>query len=321
MDGVVRVRKESAVLTMSLVVLRMMLAGSLAFVAMQPEVPADRPEPPAVQPERPALTDGQPVAAPTADAQPAETPSDITTADDLLRALETAGEDIRRLSATVRYVKTFAIQGDTQVREGRLVFASEPGVDGQAPARRFGITFDTLKLGERVEDIDSEYLEQYIFDGEWLAEVRPLDKEFVRRQVVPAGERWDPLRLGEGPFPIPIQQRREDILARFDAELLDGPEGVDERSILGIAGKCYQLRLTPRADAGENELREIRVWYQMDTLLPRLARTLNAADDVSFVALKDLRVNDEAEFDEAELSTEPPTDLTGWDTTTVPFRE
>jgi len=313
MDGVIRVRKESSVLTMSLVVLRMMLAGSLAFVAMQPELPADRPEPP-------ALTEDQPVAAPTADAQPAERPSDITTADDLLRALETAGEDTRRLSATVRYVKTFAIQGDTQVREGRLVFASEPGVDGQAPARRFGITFDTLKLGERVEDIDSEYLEQYIFDGEWLAEVRPLDKEFVRRQVVPAGERWDPLRLGEGPFPIPIQQRREDILARFDAELLDGAEGVEERSMLGIAGRCYQLRLTPRADAGENELREIRVWYQMDTLLPRLARTLNAADDVSFVALKDLKTNAETVIDEAELSTEPPTDRTGWNITQEFFR-
>lgn len=304
--------------TMSLIVLRMMLAGLLAMAVLQPKMTPVQPErAPAAETQR-AVT--QPVESPADKAQPAETPTDITDADDLLRALETAGEDIRRLSATVRYVKEFSIQGDTQVRAGRLVFASEPGVDGQAPARRFGITFDELKLGRRVENIDSEYLEQYIFDGEWLAEVRPLDKEFVRRQVVPPGERWDPLRLGEGPFPIPIQQRREDILERFDAELLDGREGVDSPSILGIAGKCYQLRLTPRADAGEEELREVRVWYQKDTLLPRLARTLNMAGDVSFVMLKDLRLNDDAQIGEAELSTEPPTDREGWNVTQEFFR-
>ncbi|VAX40011.1 hypothetical protein MNBD_PLANCTO03-1330 [hydrothermal vent metagenome] len=262
---------------------------------------------------------------PATTAQPtttdSKTPTEIATADDLLRALETAGQDTRLLSATIRYVKEFAIQGDTQRRDGRLVFASDPGLDGQPPTRRFGITFDRYEVGGRVEDRDLDYLEQYIFDGEWLAEIRPLEKQFVRRQVVPPGQKWDPLRLGEGPFPIPIQQKREEILSRFEAELLDGQEGVVERRLMGVTGKCYQLKLTPRPDAGESDLREIRVWYQKDTLLPRMAKTTTKADDTSLVLLKDLKLNAEAKVSKTALSTDLPADRTGWDITNIPYRE
>jgi hypothetical protein len=280
----------------------------------------DAPVPPVIAPAvAPDVPVGQPAPqpAPQPATQPAPQPA-ITDADTLLTALETAGQDIRRLSATVRYIKTFAIQGDQQQRNGTLMFLSEPGAEGQAPTRRFAITFDHYKIGERVEDPSTGFLERYIFDGEWLAEVRPLDKEFVRRQVVPPGQRWDPLALGEGPFPIPIQQKRAEILSRFDAALVDGLEGVDEPALRAIAAKCYQLVLTPRADAGEQDLRSIRVWYQTDTLLPRLARTMSMADDESFVMLRDIRLNAEATIVEAEITTEPPA---GFDVTQEPYRE
>ncbi len=273
-----------------------------------------------LQPESPQTTHTTP-ATEVSTPPTTNTSAEIATADDLLRALETAGQDTRILTATIRYVKTFSIQGDTQRRDGHLVFASKPGIEGHPPTRRFGITFDRYEVGGRVEDRDIDYLEQYIFDGEWLAEIRPLEKQFVRRQVVPPGQKWDPLRLGEGPFPIPIQQRREEILSRFTVELLDGQEGVIERRLLGVAGKCYQLKLIPRPDTGESDLREIRVWYQKDTLLPRMAKTTTKADDTSLVLLKDLKLNDEAEVSETELSTELPADRTGWDLTTIPYRE
>ena len=245
----------------------------------------------------------------------------IESADELLAALESAGRDIRRLSADIGYEKMFAIQGDTQIRSGKLVFESRPGEAEAAPAsRRFGITFDKLEVGKRVEDEEIEFLEQFIFDGEWLAEVHPLEKQFIRRQVVAPGEQWDPLRVGEGPFPIPIQQRREDILARFDAELAESAEVLELPKLLAVASKCYQLKLTPRADAGEQELREIRIWYDKESLLPRIARTVNRADDVSLVMLKNLKLNEEAEVSEAELSTRPPADLTGWTFSQEEFR-
>lgn len=252
---------------------------------------------------------------------------EITTSDELLRALETAGNDVRQLSAEVSYVKMFAIQGDTQKRDGTLTFVSTPSEESETPDagvshdRRFAIVFTRLELdnGRRVEDESTGYLERYVFDGEWLAEVRPFDKQFIRRQVVAPGDKWDPLRLGEGPFPIPIQQKRADILARFDAELLDGLDGVEERALRGAAGKCYQLRLIPKAEANEKELREIRVWYQRDTLLPRMAKTISQADDEAYVLLRNVETNDDAQVSEAELTTAPPKDTTGWNITVEPY--
>jgi hypothetical protein len=256
------------------------------------------------------------------EAAPATTPpAEITSADELLAALEHAGDDIRLLSGRIAYEKTFAIQGDRQLREGKLVFESQPGETGDTHARRFGIIFDKLQVGERVEDEEIDYLEQYIFDGEWIAEIHPLEKQFIRRQVVAPGERWDPLRVGEGPFPIPIQQNREDILRRFDAELVASTEALEQPKMQAAAQKCYQLKLTPRADAGEQDFREVRLWYDKETLLPRIARTVNRADDVALVLLRDLKLNEEAEVAHAELSTEPPADLHGWTYTQQEFED
>lgn len=308
--------------TMSLVIVRLVVGAAGLVIGANP-LPTPEPAPtgPAQTEQAPPPTvgDAQPAVKPQT--KPETKPAEITNADELLTALQTVGEDIHRLSAKVRYIKTFAIQGDTQRRDGTLMFVSEPGPDGQAPTRRFAITFDRYEIGGRLEDPSTGFLEKYIFDGEWLAEVHPLDKEFVRRQIVPPGERWDPLRLGEGPFPIPIQQDRAEILSRFDAELLDGLDGVDEPALRGIAGKCYQLLLTPRADAGQQDLRFIRVWYEKDNLLPRMARTMSTADDESFVLLGDIKLNGDAQVDEAEISTEPPTDRTGWNITQELYQE
>ena len=311
----------------AITVMTRLLAVLVAMVAGQTVNPADAPVA-VTEPVVPAdavvvMFDERP-AEPTP-AQPASEAftDEITNADELLSALETAGNDVRRLSAKVRYVKSFAIQGDTQQRDGTLAFVSTPAEEGSAGTsdRRFAIEFQRLELdnGRRIEDATTGYRERYIFDGEWLAEVRPFDKQFIRRQVVAPGDKWDPLRLGEGPFPIPIQQRRADILARFDAELLDGLDGVEERGLRGVAGKCYQLRLTPKPEANEKELREIRVWYQQDTLLPRMAKTISQADDESFVLLKDLLTNADAEVSEAELTTALPVDRAGWNITVEPY--
>ena len=78
------------------------------------------------------------------------------------------------------------------------------------------MTFDTLIVADRRESIG----QHYAFDGQWVVEKTPADKQFTKRQVVPPGEDFDPLRIGEGPFPVPVGQRKADILDRFDAEIL-----------------------------------------------------------------------------------------------------
>lgn len=224
----------------------------------------------------------------------------IDDADDLLVALETADADITTFTAGLRYTRMFALAGDEQIRDGTLYFETlDRGGPGVPASRRFAVRFKSLQVGSRVETEPKEY----IFDGEWLVEKLEKSKDFIKRQVVPPGERFDPLRIGEGPFPVPLGQRRDEVLERYEARLAPVEEGLDAESLVkfvsgggagggggGGGGKkdegTWQLVLTPRVkpqNADEQTL--IRVWYRKGDLLPRLAVTENVAGDVSIVQM------------------------------------
>lgn len=262
-----------------------------------------------------AVQDEQPVVeqrdAPVVD-QP-DAPIAINTADDLLFALEDADAQIRALRADIRYTREFAIAGDVQVRDGQLVFASDPG----RANRRFAIEFTRLIVGSRVDD----EVKIIVFNGTWFVEKIPGDKQFFKRQVVPPGETFDPLKIGQGPFPIPIGQRRADILREYDAELLDSADGLDDENLIDFAGDAYQLRLTPiEVLADDAEFEEIRLWYSRDTLLPRLARTVASDGDIATVMLIGVALNNEADIDESVFSVESPAQDAGWDIDIRPWR-
>lgn len=252
----------------------------------------------------------------------------FSTADQLLTALETADQDLRALQAQIRYTRDFAIAGDTQVRTGTLWFedVGRPAAANAARKRRFAIQFDKLAFGNREE----EKKQIYNFDGEWLVERFPDEKRMVKRQVVRPGESFDPLKIGEGPLPIPIGQKKAEILARYDATLLPPDDGFDEmpaermKQLQEMSKGCVQLMLTPRADT--DDFKEIRLWYRPQPgpdgkpgrLLPRIAKTLNRADDISVVQLVDVRTNDQVQIDVKVFDTKTPPD--GWDVIVQPFR-
>jgi hypothetical protein len=279
---------------------------------------------------------------------PASTPvserpedADLYTADGVLTALEKAGDRLRSLTAQVKYDRTFPLQGDRQVRVGTLYFVNgsppaKPG--GPREGRKFAIRFSELWLGkERRADEKS-----YIFDGEWLVEKIPGEKLMIKRQVVPPGEQFDPLRVGEGPLPIPIGQPRQDILKRFEVELLPPEAGLsppadadpDEANLLedmrAMATGCVQLRLKPRGNPDDADFREIRLWYRPGPggiLLPRMARTINASAEVSSVLLAAVEVqavqgpeNPKATIPEGIFSTASPSEL-GWDVQVHEYRK
>jgi len=278
----------------------------------------------------------------------------FATADAMLDALERAGENLVSLTADIKYDKTSELQGDRQVRLGKLFYVSglaRAGENGQRPiapngddpirerGRRFAIRFNEQWLDGARRDEEMTY----IFDGEWLVEKLPQEKPplFLKRQVVPPGESFDPLRIGEGPFPVPIGQRKADILQRYVAELLPPGAGLEagpeadaqerkeaERANLDVAGS-HQLRLTPRPErAAEDDFTEIRLWYREDAggvLLPRMARTISKGGDTTTVLLINTEVqvrggpeNLAAAVPESQLDVTAPAD--GWQVEIHPWR-
>jgi hypothetical protein len=243
----------------------------------------------------------------------------VESARDLLDLLERADEDLAAITARVQYDRRFRLQGDRHVRRGSLYFLVEnPGA--ARPNRSFAIDFELLIVGDRRE----EDPESWIFDGQWLIEKRPSDRQFIKRRIAPPNADFDPLRIGEGPMPIPIGQRAGDILARYEAELRDPYElfqGDGAAGLREFVRGTKQIRLTPRPAFEEQEdLKEIRLWYRWDEesgrFLPRLARTVNRAGDESYVQLINVQVQEVGDpalaIPSDAFETEPPRGE-GWD--------
>jgi hypothetical protein len=294
--------------------------------------------------------------------EPTAPPAQIRTADDLLLALQFADKDLRTLRASVMFDKLNDALGDRQIRKGTLWFEAQPGAAASpsAPARRrFAVRFTSLQQDDRLTQQD----QHLIFDGEWFIEKNPAQRQFKKRQVVPAGQTIDPLKIGEGPFPIPIGQKRAEILKRYSAELLPAtadlrPQESDDaeqkqKELAGLVhfvtrvvvnvkdpatGKVtaqetpavfHQLKLTLRPEYADQEsLREVRLWYRELSsaegatggrmLLPRMARTVNRAGDVSVVQLTNVKVNQPVEA--GVMDTSEPSEA-GWEVTVTPLDE
>lgn len=258
-------------------------------------------------------------------------------ADEVLDALEKADEGLRTFTSQVTYVTIPELGGAMTTRGGRLAFAVEPAPDGGAPRRRFGIHFESRRVGDRLID-GPEAMQTIAFDGHWLVEKNHANQTIERREVVPEGRIIDPFELGDGPFPpLPLGQKREAILARYTVRLVPVHEGLEsdpdldpqdpyDAQHLLLADRlraftvgCTQIVLTPRGGAGDGKFSQIRLWYRPGPdgrLLPNLSRTIDAnSGDVSIVVLyHPLEVNGPTA--EELLTIEPPE---GWPVKTIPL--
>lgn len=285
----------------------------------------------------PAAPTSAPALAPPAQNQPVR---DYANAEALLDALEQADAGLDRLQATVRHDVMDDLVGESQVRMGTLYFdrtkPEHAGTENSAaPAiRRFAVKFDKIYLGSALR----KEVEIHAFDGRWYAEKHLEEKRIDRREVVAPGDTFDPLKIGEGPLPIPIGQKKADILARYNVELLPPANGLDPKAtaLLEFVASSVQLRLTPKDTRNDNH-KEIRLWYAgkppskmsasdspSGRLLPRLARTegntINPADtgNITLIQLTEVKVNADATIDPAIMDTAAPE---GWKVTERPLRK
>ena len=241
----------------------------------------------------------------------------IRTAQQLLVALERVDDRLETLQADIQYDRRFRLQGDQHVRRGKLYyFADREGESGEGkrvkPDRAFEIDFQTLWL------VQAERKEQdrqtWVFDGRWLIEKRPDKKQFIAREIAAPGEEFDPLSIKEGIMPIPIGQRAADVLDRYGAQLVPHPDGLGEEpaTLTAFVSDCHQLKLVPKpGHAEESKFEEIRLWYEKETLMPRMSRAVDRKGDVSFVQLLNVKRNER--LPRGVMVIAPPPEDAGWD--------
>jgi hypothetical protein len=226
------------------------------------------------------------------------------TIDEILDNVETA--DVSSVKAKVTYIRTDPILNRKEIRTGTIVFRNV-----EDKKREAAIMFDTLIIGRRKESKQKHY----IFSGRWMAEIDREKKQFIKRELVaPDKKDIDPFELGNGPIPLPIGQKKEAVLAKFEVERVakpsDGPLAKLDDTVIG-------LHLIPKT---KDEWEYIDLYYDPSTWLPVGVCAVELDGTKRESRLTDIQVNTLSEEDASLLSILTP-DPKEWSIDIRPWSE
>src|SRR5688572_23553537 len=206
--------------------------------------------------------------------------------DRVLDALDRRGRGLKEFVADVA-LKEEDDLGLSSTRKGK-VWHQRQGEDDS----RIRVVFDTREDEENVYDEKLEYM----LDDGWL-----LDRDFkkkieVRRQVLKPGEKLNLLKLGEGPFPLPIGQDKKEVKRLFDVTKIAPADGDPPASV--------HLQLKPKKGtefAKKFDLMD--VWVDEKSEFPvRIDMTTQAS--FKSTALTNLKVNPDPALTDADFTPE-----------------
>lgn len=194
--------------------------------------------------------------------------------DQILDALDARGQGLTSFVATVSLSDADAGLGDASSRTGKVWYQA-----GDSP--RLRITFDKRVANGRAVDEKVEYL----LKGPDLIERTYRTKTQVTHHVLKPGEKLNLLKLGEGPFPLPIGQKKEDVHAMFEVKKVDA-KGTDPANTV-------HLQLLPKAGTRfERKFKTLDVWVDMKDSMPRRIETLDRNEtSVRTTDLSEVQIN------------------------------
>jgi hypothetical protein len=245
-------------------ILRAAICCATAFAACSAPAPAW--SPPASKPATPPAS-APPADAPAKDAptQDAPTPdrprlpaARFPSAEALLDAAERVSATLTTFTSGVTLETTDDVTNDTERRNGQVVFVQDAG---KPETRRFAVVFATyVDSGGRVDQRPVRYL----YGDGWLTEADFTQRTLIRRQLARPGEPYDPLKPGEGPVPLPVGQRKIDVLKGFEVALVETPSAPSLAKLRDVQG----IAMTPRPGMADRELVKATVWYDLRSKAP-----------------------------------------------------
>jgi outer membrane lipoprotein-sorting protein len=197
--------------------------------------------------------------------------------DQILEALHQRGVGLKDFAGDVVLADMDALTGDTQTFTGKVWYQEKAPGDA-----RIRVRFDKKQVGRRV---DEQAKVEYMLDKGWLVERDFKRKLQVDRQVLKPGEKVNLLKLGEGPFPLPIGQPKEEVLKLFEVKQIpadkDDPQGTIHVQLVPKEGTQFARRF-----------KLIDVWVDGQTHFPRRIKTLDSNQtEIKTTDLTNIQVN------------------------------
>lgn len=195
-----------------------------------------------------------PASQPTTTAQATTAPAVDPAAMSILKRLETAGDAHKTIRANVTMELVDRLTGDSESRTGWIAYQKAT----EKTTTLVRVHFDTLKQGDG--PILKNKLD-HAFDGHFWTVAKHSIKDMVRYQVVAVGQKAKPMRLGEGPLPLPFGQKAQDVLRFYTATTRPPREGEPK-------GTVYLNLKVRREHYRKMNFTRVEMWLDPKTYLP-----------------------------------------------------
>jgi len=233
----------------------------------------------------------------------ADSPASAESVGALLDRLEERGRTMRDFTAAVVVEQFDALTEEREVRRARVVMK---GGDGQK--RIIGVVVDEFIDSSGRGATDGR---RFLFKDGWLMELEPARKQMVRRQLVRAEESFDPLRLGDGPFILPLGQPRAAVEREFVVTSVPIPAHNFFQSLRTASDGLCALQLVAREGTeAHRSIRRLTLVLDSATLAPRGVEALKPNGDTERVLLRESVID--GGIDEKQATVIELPDMTGW---------
>jgi hypothetical protein len=223
--------------------------------------------------------------------------------DQILDALDQRGTGLQSFTADVSLSETDTAVGDADTRTGKVAYQLKPNGDG-----RIRVTFDTIDHGGRAV----KEIQIYMLDDGKLVDRNYRKKSQTTRQVLKPGEKLNLLKLGEGPFPLPIGQPKDEVYKLFDVRKNDPAKDDPPGTV--------HIQLVPKPDTRfARQFKTIDVWVETKSNMPRRISTMDSAQTtLRTTELQNVQVNPKVSDSDFKLEA---IDVKTWNIVDEPFQD
>ncbi len=212
--------------------------------------------------------------APTA-AAPAAAPSEEAVRT--LKMLQDRDQTLKDFTAQIRYEVYHPRTDDTTVQKGDMSYLKQEEIT------KLAAHFTLEGASGEFTKVDHTL----VFDGRWFIDCNSKDKIFHKTQVVPPDSKIKPLKLGEGPLPLPIGQDTGKVLHDFVVSV----EPVDPK--MKDAADIVHLKLVPRSKelSKAYDMSNLEIWSNKKLELPVKLLRESLDQNITTIKLDEIKVN------------------------------
>ena len=226
--------------------------------------------------------------------------------DEILDALDARGKGFNTFTADVALTEESTDVGNATTKWGKAWYQNQ----GEGNAR-IRVTFDSVQRNEGkklAEKIDYELVDGKLIERNYKARSQETN------QVIRPGEKIDLFKLGQGPFPLPIGQPKDEVHKQFEVK-----KGEPDKDNPDPPGTVH-IRLVPNPDTRlARKLKTIDAWVDVKSHMPIRIKTRDHNETMDRTTdLSNVQINGSVSDSDFDLGKLPDPN---WNVTDQPYQD